>query len=304
MTKNQILALAIGAAGFGLTSCNGTGGFKKTSDGLLYKMIVDEKTDEVHPDYGDQVEMYVHIRIGDSVLFDSRKIYGPEPVKLALPEPGFKSEWVTGVKLMTAGDSAQFFIPVDTAKKYAEAEGGVFPPFATSKDTVVYSIKLVSVAPAADVKKKAEEALSKQKELDDQKLQAYFAEKGISPNKTESGLYYTIDKQGSGPNIERGQIITVNYTGTNLEGKAFDSNVDPQFNHVEPFQFPAGVGQVIPGWDEGLMLLNKGSKAHFYIPSTLAYGQRDMGGEMGANAILIFDVEVVKIEDAPAAPQQ
>lgn len=300
MTKNQILALTVGAVSMGLTSCDGTGGIKKTKDGLMYKMVKDEKGDQ-HPKVDDIIEMHVHIRIGDSTLLDSRKMNGDQPFKFPLMAGTFKSDWVTGIPLMTPGDSAIFYVPVDTAKKYAQQQGGMFPEFAKSTDTVVYTIKLVSVSSQDEIKKKEEEQAKKQKQEDDGKLQAYFAEKGIKPQKTESGLYYTIDKEGTGPNVEKGKKVTVNYTGTNLAGKPFDSNIDPQFNHVEPFQFVAGMGQVIPGWDEGLLLLKKGSKAHFFIPSPLAYGARDMGPDMPANSILVFDVEVVNIEDAPAA---
>lgn len=300
MTKNQILALAIGAVGIGFTSCDNTGGYKKTSDGLMYKMIKDEPGD-VHPKVNDIIEMYVNIRIGDSVLLDSRKMNNNEPFKFPLMEGTFKSDWVTGIPLMTAGDSAIFYVPVDTAKKYAQ---GQFPEFAKSTDTVVYTVKLVSVESADEIKKKEEAQAAKQITEDDAKLQAYFAEKGLKPEKTASGLYYIIDAEGSGEQAVKGKKVTVNYTGTNLEGKPFDSNTDPKFNHVEPFSFVAGVGQVIPGWDEGIQLLKKGSKARFFIPSPLAYGARDMGPDMGANAILVFTVEVTKIEEAETAPVQ
>jgi len=297
MTKNQILALAIGAVSMSVTSCDSTGGFKKTSDGLMYKIIKDEPG-EVHPKVSDVVEMHVNIRIGDSVLLNSRQMNGGQPFKFPLMEGTFKSDWVTGLTLLTTGDSAIFYVPVDTAKKYAQ---GQFPEFAKSTDTVVYEVKLVSVASADDIKKKEADAAAKQMDDDDKKLQAYFAEKGLQPQKTTSGLYYIIDKEGTGANIEKGKKVSVKYTGTNLAGKPFDSNVDPQFKHVEPFSFTAGVGEVIPGWDEGVQLLKKGSKARFFIPSPLAYGARDMGPDMGANSILVFDVEVTNIEDAPAA---
>lgn len=296
MTKNQILALAFGAVSIGMVGCKGKADFKKTSEGLVYKMIVDSAGDK-HPKVNDIVAMHVNIRIGDSVLLNSRQMNNGEPFKFPLMDGTFKSDWVTGIPLMTAGDSAIFYVPVDTAKKYAQ---GQFPPFAKSTDTVVYEIKLVSVESAEEMKKQQEEASAKQMGEDDKKLQAYFAEKGLKPNKTESGLYYIIDQEGTGALAERGKKVTVNYTGTGLSGKAFDSNVDPQFQHTEPFSFTAGVGEVIPGWDEGIQLLKKGSKARFFIPSPLAYGQRDMGPDMGANAILVFTVEVTNVEEPSA----
>jgi FKBP-type peptidyl-prolyl cis-trans isomerase len=85
----------------------------------------------------------------------------------------------------------------------------------------------------------------------------------------------------------------MNYTGKLMDGTKFDSNQDSTFHHMEPFTFPIGVGQVIPGWDEGVMLLNKGAKATLFIPSGLAYGEHPPTPAIPANSILVFDVEVV-----------
>lgn len=76
-----------------------------------------------------------------------------------------------------------------------------------------------------------------------------------------------------------------------LDGKVFDSSVQ----RGEPLEFTLGIGQVIEGWDEGLLLLNEGDKARLIIPSDLAYGSRGAGGVIPPNAVLIFDVELVKI---------
>lgn len=295
MTKIKNLALFIGVAGIAFTSCdNKSGGIKTTSDGLMYQIIKDEPG-EAHPQAKDIVKMHVNIHIGDSVLLNSREMNKNQPFEFPLMEGSFKSDWVNGITLLTAGDSAIFYVPVDTAKKYAQ---GQFPEFAQSGDTVVYEVQMVSFQSSEEMEKQKEEAAKEQMKTDDEKLQAYFKENNLNPKKTESGLYYIIDKEGSGPTIERGQKVTVNYTGTGLNGTKFDSNVDPQFKHVEPFVFPAGVGQVIRGWDEGILLLKKGSEARFFIPSPLGYGQQNMGPEMGSNAILIFDVEILDVEDA------
>lgn len=109
---------------------------------------------------------------------------------------------------------------------------------------------------------------------------------------TDSGLYYKIEKEGSGPKPEKGQQVSVHYTGMFTDHKVFDSS----YNRNEPLVFPVGVGQVISGWDEGLQLLNKGNKARFVIPSHLAYGSRGAGGVIPPDATLIFDVELIDIK--------
>jgi FKBP-type peptidyl-prolyl cis-trans isomerase len=108
---------------------------------------------------------------------------------------------------------------------------------------------------------------------------------------TASGLKYAIIKEGEGDFVTKEKQTTVHYTGFLLDGTRFDSSVERD----EPFTFVAGVGQVIPGWDEGVQLMKKGSKAKFIVPANLAYGDRDLG-KIPPNSTLIFDVEVLDVK--------
>lgn len=108
---------------------------------------------------------------------------------------------------------------------------------------------------------------------------------------TDSGLQYEVIEQGEGPKPEAGDTVTVHYTGTLLDGTKFDSSRD----RGQPATFP--VQGVIPGWTEALQLMPVGSKWKLFIPSELAYGQRGAGGVIGPNQTLIFDVELMAIED-------
>ncbi len=109
---------------------------------------------------------------------------------------------------------------------------------------------------------------------------------------TESGLAYIIEKEGEGPKPTAGQAVSVHYTGVFEDGKKFDSSLD----RGEPITFPVGQGKVIKGWDEGIMMLNKGSKAKLIIPYWLAYGESGRPPVIPAKATLIFDVEIVDIK--------
>jgi len=93
-----------------------------------------------------------------------------------------------------------------------------------------------------------------------------------------------------------GDIISMNYTGKLVDGTAFDSNVDPKFNHVEPFTFTLGVGQVIPGWDKGIVGMEVGEKKTLSIPPEDAYGANGVGEIIPPNSTLIFDVELIAIK--------
>lgn len=105
---------------------------------------------------------------------------------------------------------------------------------------------------------------------------------------TDSGLQYEVVEEGDGPKPEASDSVTVHYTGKLLNGDVFDSSRE----RGEPVTFQ--LSQVIPGWTEGLQLMNEGSRYKLYIPSDLAYGP---GGNrsIGPNETLIFDVELLKV---------
>jgi peptidylprolyl isomerase len=109
---------------------------------------------------------------------------------------------------------------------------------------------------------------------------------------TPSRLRYKIIQKGDGPQPQKGQTVSVHYKGMFSDGKVFDSS----YNRGEPIEFPVGMGHVIRGWDEGIMLLHKGDKARFVIPSELAYGAQGAGGVIPPNATLVFDVELIDIK--------
>lgn len=106
---------------------------------------------------------------------------------------------------------------------------------------------------------------------------------------TKSGLQYKIIQKGKGKRPTTNSIVTVHYKGLLLDGTEFDSS----YKRNEPIEFP--LDQVIPGWTEGLQLMQEGSKATLYVPSKLAYGSQNTG-PIPANSTLIFDVELIKVQ--------
>jgi FKBP-type peptidyl-prolyl cis-trans isomerase len=167
-----------------------------------------------------------------------------------------------------------------------------------AQDDIIDSLEIVRVGAEAEAfnaveafrtfegareKKLAETRKSQEAELN--QLASGFS-------KTESGLRYQILQKGAGNMAKKGKTVSVHYKGQLADGTVFDSS----YKRNEPIDFALGVGQVIPGWDEGIQLLKVGDKARFVIPSDLAYGSAGAGGVIPPNATLIFDVELMNVK--------
>jgi len=125
-------------------------------------------------------------------------------------------------------------------------------------------------------------------------LPAHGKTAGVST--TASGLQYEVITAAEGPKPTAEDKVTVHYVGTLVDGKEFDSSV----KRGQPATFP--LGGVIPGWTEGVQLMNVGSKYRFVIPPALGYGERGAGNVIPPNSVLVFEVELLAIEAPDAAP--
>lgn len=216
-------------------------------------------------------EIFLNLRKGDSINFESTaKIIfnGNYP-------PAVKEEDVIKVKL------GAFDVKTDSAMQVFYQE--------------------VMMAEQAKSAERAKTLLVEEAKT----IETYVKEKGLNAQKTENGLYYVIEQEGTGEATTPGTTMYVNYAGYLIDGTLFDTslpdvakanNIFTEGRPYEPLPVNVGMGQVIPGWDEGLMLLKKGSKAKFIIPSPLAYGESGAGALIPANSILVFDVEVTDVQ--------
>jgi len=136
-----------------------------------------------------------------------------------------------------------------------------------------------------------------EKKEEETKTEAFLETSTPKIMTTDSGLQYEILEaaKADAKSPEAGKLISVHYTGwlddNGEKGKKFDSSLD----RGQPIKFMVGRGQVIKGWDEGLMLMKVGEKRRLIIPSDLGYGARGAGGVIPPNAKLIFDVELLEI---------
>lgn len=132
----------------------------------------------------------------------------------------------------------------------------------------------------------------RQKALSDSVFTALKAKQTFADDSiytTDSGLRYMVIKKGEGKSPKATDKVKVHYTGTLPDGRVFDSSVE----RGEPITFP--LNGVIPGWTEGLQLMQEGGKTVFYIPSAIAYGPRAMNELIGPNQDLVFEVELIEV---------
>jgi len=141
---------------------------------------------------------------------------------------------------------------------------------------------------------KAEER-AKMGEKNKKEGEAFLAANKSKPGvvTTASGLQYQILKEGKGPSPGPRDRVTVHYKGTLLDGTVFDSS----FDRGQPATFP--LTGVIKGWSEGLSHFKEGGSGRLFIPPDLAYGERGAGDKIGPNAVLVFDVDLLKVEPQP-----
>ncbi|WP_090472635.1 FKBP-type peptidyl-prolyl cis-trans isomerase [Mucilaginibacter sp. OK268] len=308
--KRKLMFLSLAA--IGLASCNG--GFKQGDGGLLYNIHTSKGGAKIKE--GDFISLNMVVKTdGDSVLNSTYE--SGQPTRMAMPKPQAKGDVVAGIGLLGEGDSATFKIASDSIFK-----GGQQRPPGFKSKYLVFVVKVEKVIAKGalneqvfrgrvmDYIKSQGDALKAQEPA---KIKKYIADHNLTLTKTASGLQYIITTPGTGEKPAVGDTAVVNYTGKMVSGKVFDTSikaealkakipVDPM-RQFAPIRIPVGQAKVIPGWDEGLQLLNKGAKAIFIIPSDIAY--KDQGiGPIGPYSPLVFEMEMVDVvKPNPNAPK-
>lgn len=240
-----------------------TGTTTTTASGLQYTEVSVGSGPSPAP--GDIVSVHYTGTLENGTVFDASYGRG-QPFQFPLGQGQVIKGWDEGIALMKQGGKAILTIPPQLG--YGErGAGGVIPPNAT----LIFQVELMAIrqgAPAAPSAVAASDYVS-----------------------TTSGLKYYDFQVGTGAAPQKGQQVTVHYTGWLLEGGKFDSSLD----RGEPFRFAIGMGQVIPGWDEGVLSMKVGGKRQLVIPAELGYGAQGAGGVIPPNATLIFEVELLEV---------
>jgi len=307
--KKNLMFLAVAA--IALSSCGG--GFKQGPGGMLYNIHEDKSGTNIKE--GDFISVNLIVKTeGDSVLTNTYT--QGRAVPTLMPKPQFKGDIYAGISMLSEGDSATFKCNIDSMTKVGQPK----PPF--KGKYIIFQVKVEKVIPKGkmtepDFQNKISayfKDLGEQyKKAEPAKIKKYIADNKLDVTTTASGLNYQITQKGTGPMPVAGDTVVVNYTLKSLSNDVIETSVKAEAEKAKkfspmaqykPIRIPVGAKQVIPGWEEGLMLLNKGAKATFVIPSALAYGEQGMGQAIAPYTSLVFDLELVDIvKPDPNAPK-
>ena len=313
------------AAALLVASCNKVT-YKKTKSGLAYKLFSGGGKDSVISE-GQIIKFNVIAKLNDSVYYDS---HNKMPAYLKYTTMGATPYTLYElIPQMRKGDSLIMVQMADTLMKRGEQ----LPPSTKAGDRLITILKITEVFKVDSIgmadynmemekdrprqmkeqeeqiakmkKDAAEQQLKEDKELEKsgelakefKEIEAYLAARKINAQKTGKGTYVEIKEQGSGPAVVPGKYVNIRYTGRLLRtDSVFQSNSYP---------FQVGQGDVIRGWEEGLLLFKEGSKGTLFIPGFLAYGRNPRpDSPFKPFDALIFDVQVLQVSDTLIRRQQ
>lgn len=242
--------------------------YEETASGLQYYEL--EDGGGAQPEEGQPVRIHYTAWLEDGTRIDSSLDSG-QPLSFEIGSQQVFEGWNEAVALMETGDLWQVIIPSELALG-EEGAGDLIPP----DSNLVMQLELLEVLPAAP---------AEPTEVDEDDYTT-----------TESGLKYVDLEEGEGEAVAEGDTVAVHYTGWLEDGTRFDSS----YSRGEPLPLIVGMGQVIPGWDEGLVGMQPGGRRQLVIPADLAYGEQGAGnGIIPPGATLIFEIELQSSEPVP-----
>jgi FKBP-type peptidyl-prolyl cis-trans isomerase FkpA len=267
-----------------------------------YKYVKHINVQGQKPQPGEYVYFHAQARLRDSVLFASRQqeqnpFMQIQAIDTLTKLPKVPSPVEEVLSIMSPGDSVTILINLDTMPQK--------PPGFESESWLFYDIVMMEIKSEAQFLQtmEGEKKALKDKELAIQARADTVAKQvkatakqyarrklDAQMQKTRSGLKYIVHEVGEGARLKAGDRVNVLYYGVLKNGKSFDNS----FQYGIPINFVLGEGKMISGWEEGLALLNVGSKATFFIPHQLAWGEKGAPPQIPPRAEVIFYVEVVK----------
>lgn len=295
----QLLSVCMVAVAIVFCSCEG--GYKKTKDGLEYKIYAGKNDKDSLLKAGDFVKYNVEYSIKrkgkkDTLIYSTYTggMPGYDKVDTTSRHDMHFRELFT---LMRAGDSAVFKVNIDSLfARNLMQENPVF----TKGSTIIGKVSILEkFKTEADVYADIAKEISKEKAHEMADVQQYLKDKNIKANMTKDSVFVVLDNPGDQTaKADSGLQVAVKYEGRLIKNDTiFDSNL----KNNDSLKIVLGQHMVIPGWESGLKEFGKGGKGKIIIPAFMGYGPQPMG-KIPANSNLIFDVEVLDVtKPSPAA---
>ncbi len=276
-----------------LASCNQ---YEKTPSGLTYKITKGAGSNQpLHQGQFVKFNIEYTVPPRDSVFSSS---FGHVPAYMVIDtmRPA-KHSFLEIITKCAVGDKVEFNMSVDTLKKMGALDyNNIFKARDIIKGRVEI-LKTFANQQEAEADLQKEQEVEKQKELKD--VVAYANKKGYKTQSTASGVVVNIVNAGDAVKADTGKVAKVMYKGYFMDGKQFDTNMDPK-TPGQPLNVVIGTGGVIKGLEDGLAFFGKGGKGTIIIPAVLAYGQGGNPPVIPPYSNVVFDIEVVDVATAPA----
>ncbi|MEM7334287.1 MAG: FKBP-type peptidyl-prolyl cis-trans isomerase [Chloroflexota bacterium] len=237
------------------------GEFEEADSGLRFAVL--QAGDGDMPESGGTVSFHFSGWLEDGTSIGTSYL-GGQPLQITIGREEIMPGWDLALGQMQVGEMSQFIMPPELGL----GEVGS-PPVIPPNATLVFEFELLEILPPPPAPTSVDEE---------------------EFTTTDSGLQVAILEEGDGETPEAGQTVVVDYRGWLEDGFSFDNSYD----RGQPFEFVLGQGNVIPGWDEGIALLQVGDKAQLVIPSDLGYGPTG-SGSIPPDSVLIFEVELIEI---------
>jgi FKBP-type peptidyl-prolyl cis-trans isomerase FkpA len=278
-----------------------------TDNGTQYLMFTHNPGDKIK--LNDVISLEVTQKTDKDSLLSTTYAMG-HPLQIQVQASQSVTDMMQVFPLLALNDSVLVKVPSDSVYKgHEDKRPSIFPPGSNFN----FYIRVVKIEPLDQAMAERNTEMQKIKEAEAVAGAKYIADNKLVVKTTPSGLKYVITKVGLKPKPLAGDTVMINYTGKLLNGQVFDTSIQAVAEQAglndpgrtfEPIKFPVGSQQVIPGWDEGLLLLNEGSKATFIIPSSLAYGEQGSpdGSTIPPFSTLVFNVELVSVKRIKHAP--
>jgi len=250
--------------------------------------IVDENKDGKTPKVGDILELYYSYETEDGrVLFDSKNREGKYMKKLEAPaHTGGSIE--DGLAMLHEGDSAIFKISAENflqfSEKYSDLPNGV-----SGDDMIIIKVRLVDIMDSSDIELYMSNKFHNSEEQELEILDNYLRNTNVTVPPTQSGLYLIVDEEGEGDFIKKGDVVTLHYTLTLIDGSLVETT-----QALAPITYRVGIDRHIAGFEEAILMMKNGTKAKLIIPSRLAYGKNGKN-DILPYSTLVYDVEIVNV---------